>query len=94
MKEFFKYGLALLLIMCIFFMGQAMAGTGVEIAPELPEWFLKLTMIAGGAVALIAQLDAQISESFKQKWPWWIRWTWDFIAGNYRHSKNEQTQNK
>lgn len=65
-----------------------LASTGVPVDPDMPAWLYKLLGAAAGVITVITQVDAQISEEFKMKWPWWLRLIWNFAAGNYKHSKN------
>ncbi|HFQ4959216.1 TPA: hypothetical protein ACGUPM_002669 [Vibrio vulnificus] len=56
--------------------------------PDAPAWIGTAIGFVVAAAGLVAQLDAQVSEDFKHKWPWWLRVPWDALAGNYKHSKN------
>ncbi|MFM2589450.1 hypothetical protein [Vibrio sp. TBV020] len=69
----------------------AWAATGVPVDPEIPAWVYKVLGVAAGLIGIVSQVDAQISEEFKRRWPWWIRLFWNIAAGNYRHSKNMPT---
>lgn len=66
----------------------AWAAAGVPVDPEVPAWVYQLLGVAAGLIGIVSQVDAQISEEFKHKWPWWLRLIWDVAAGNYKHSQN------
>lgn len=66
----------------------ALASTGVPVEPDMPAWVYKALGVAAGLIGIVSQVDAQISEEFKRRWPWWIRLVWNLVAGNYRHSQN------
>lgn len=69
-----------------------MIAFAADVPTDTPDWALKLFSFAAMAVGVVSQVDAQISEEFKRKWPWWLRVVWDFIAGNYKHSKNVDSE--
>lgn len=71
-----------------------LASTGAAIVADtdMPAWAYAALAIVGAASGIAAQLDAQLSESFKHKWPWWLRLAWDCLAGNYKHSRNIGSQ--
>ncbi len=86
MKTFvqFAVALALLLVASVSF---AADGGGTA-----PAWVYSLLGFVAAIVGLISQVDAQISEDFKRRWPWWLSVPWDLIAGNYKHSKNRDSE--
>ncbi|WP_243032903.1 hypothetical protein [Vibrio cincinnatiensis] len=55
---------------------------------DAPAWVYVALGAIGVIAGFITHVDAQISEDFKRKWPWWIRMPWDYLAGNYKHSCN------
>ncbi|MBU2897698.1 hypothetical protein [Vibrio hepatarius] len=64
------------------------AASGLAPDPEVPNWVYMAIGMLTTIVGFIAHADAQVSEEFKAKWPWWLRFVWDFAAGNYKHSQN------
>ncbi|KJY84821.1 hypothetical protein TW81_02175 [Vibrio galatheae] len=83
MKKLFQLFSALLLMLVA---SVAFASTGEPSA--IPDWAAAAFSFGLIVVGLISQVDAQVSEEFKRKWPWWLRLFWDTAAGNYKHSQN------
>ncbi|MFL9806305.1 hypothetical protein AB6D40_022635 [Vibrio cyclitrophicus] len=82
-----KWLMGCVALMVTMFSTLAFASLGVP-ADDAPAWVYRALGVLAGVVSVVAQVDAQISEAFKRKWPWWLRVAWNLTAGNYRHSKN------
>ncbi|GAB6263920.1 hypothetical protein [Photobacterium sp. R1] len=55
---------------------------------EAPAWAIATIGFFVGLAGVVSQADAQMSEEFKRKWPWWLKLTWNLLVGNYKHSRN------
>ncbi len=89
MKKLFKgvwayLGCFVLLVLPTF----AIASAGAPVEADLPAWVYQLLGVAAGLISVISQVDAQISEEYKMKWPRWFRFLWNLAAGNYKYSQN------
>ncbi|UTV28986.1 hypothetical protein [Photobacterium atrarenae] len=51
-------------------------------------WLGRAVAFLGVLTGLIAQVDAHVPEELKRRWPWWFAVGWNYLAGNYKHSKN------
>lgn len=80
--------ISLLVIGC----SPAFAAEAAAMPIGTPTWFLSIAGVLGSVVAIVAQLDAQIPEAFKNRCPWWLVVLWDLLAGNYRHSANKDAR--
>ena len=85
MKQTTRFVLATL---AMFVTSVAVAATGLTPEQEVPTWVYAAIGVVTTVAGFIAHVDAQVSEEFKAKWPWWLRLVWDFAAGNYKHSQN------
>lgn len=79
----------LVTVVAISFPSVALASDVLPQVSDMPAWVYSLLGVAAGVIGVISQIDAQISEEFKRKWPWWLRLAWNLLAGNYRHSENK-----
>lgn len=66
----------------------ASASEVAMLAESSPAWLGGVAAFFGILPGLIAQVDAHIPEELKRRWPWWFAVGWNYLAGNYKHSKN------
>ncbi|CAH8235314.1 hypothetical protein [Vibrio aestuarianus] len=90
--KFFMVAAFALVASALSVVAQASTETAVSIANDAPSWVYAAIAAVGVIAGFVAQLDAQVSEDFKRKWPWWARLVWDWLAGNYKHSRNIGSQ--
>lgn len=65
------------------------ADVAVMLPEGSPEWVAAVLAFYWMVCGVAARLDAHIPEPFKRRFPWWIQFAWNYLAGNYKHSKNQ-----
>ncbi|WP_447039648.1 hypothetical protein [Vibrio alginolyticus] len=84
MKKLYQFTVA---VVALLFASVALASSGM-MEPDTPAWAAAALGFVATVVGVVAQIDAQVPEEFKGKWPWWLRWVWNAAAGNYKYSQN------
>lgn len=65
-----------------------LAAEAFSVPESAPVWVGTVALAIAAIQGMASQIDAHIPEEFKRRWPWWLVMGWNYLAGNYKHSKN------